>query len=133
MDTVLWWIGLAANLSIIPATLGWLSSRRVERAAIAERARLQQVIRLVLLCVETGQPRRIPGTILRGNFRREGVLGHIGMIRRVAPGHYQLAYLESEEFFDMLNAVALGNNEGVQIVSIPCSKAEFDQFRPEGQ
>jgi len=68
----------------------------------------------------------------RADLTRAELLGRLGMVpvKKDQKGEEQkrftISYFNSKEFFERLNALILGN--GSDVLIIPCSKEEFEQF-----
>lgn len=128
------WISNASDiigvLGGIFAFLAWIQTLRLRRYQIAERERLNSMIRVVLQYED--KKYELPFPLRRSEFTRAELLGRLGMIpiknedSEKEQKRFLLTYLNSKEFFERMNTIVQG--EGEALLVIPCEWKEFNQF-----
>jgi hypothetical protein len=112
------------------AFLAWIQTLRLRRYQIAERERLNSMIRVVLQYED--KKYELPFPMRRSEFTRAELLGRLGMIpikndeNEKEQKRFSLAYLNSREFFEKMNRIVQG--EGDALLVVPCEWKEFNQF-----
>lgn len=112
------------------AFLAWIQTLRLRRYQIAERERLNSMIRVVLQYED--KKYELPFPLRRSEFTRAELLGRLGMIpiknedSEKEQKRFLLTYLNSKEFFERMNTIVQG--EGDALLVIPCEWKEFNQF-----
>jgi hypothetical protein len=128
------WISNASDiigvLGGIFAFLAWIQTLRLRMYQIAERERLNSMIRVVLQYED--KKYELPFPLRRSEFTRAELLGRLGMIpikndeNEKEQKRFSLAYLNSKEFFEQMNRIVQG--EGDALLVVPCEWKEFNQF-----
>jgi len=128
------WIGRVADwlslISAIFAGFAWYNARKMRHETNLELERLNQKVKLRLKSATYFID--LPGEMRREELTRSEVLGWIGMLPMTVEKErerYRLAFTNSAEFFDRMNAIQAGS--GDMVFEIPCTEDEIDQFAAE--
>jgi len=119
-------VGLIADilgiLGAIAAAGAWIQTWRLKRRQENEEARLNEKIKIVLQ--NGAKTIELPVPIRRGDLTRAELLGRIGMIR--PSKRFQLESLNTQQFFDDLDAVTSGSGE--ETLKISLTDKDYNQF-----
>lgn len=120
-----WLSGTADSIGILGALfalLAWLQSRRVRQHL--EREQQRQNRKVIVVLQHGGERLELPVELRRAEVTRAEILGRLGMIR--SGQRFDLAYLNNADFLRQINAIIDGSGDA--LVTIPCTKEEFEQF-----
>lgn len=128
------WISNASDIiGVLGGTfafLAWIQTLRLRKFQIAERERLNSMIRVVLQ--HEDKQYELPFPLRRSEFTRAELLGRLGMIpikndeSEKEQKRFSIAYLNSRDFFERMNRIVQG--EGDDRLVVPCEWKEFNQF-----
>lgn len=122
-------LGLSADIiGIAGAVFAFFAWRRTKRLSEKLEKEKQRLSRKVTVVLNHGQEKiELPVQLRRAELTRAEILGWLGMLPlKNKGGRFSLDYLSTPGFFHQINQIAEGTGDSV--LTISCTKEEFDQF-----
>jgi hypothetical protein len=124
------WLSTASDIvgvwGALFALLAWIQARRTQRELAQERARANERVEIELVLTQERRTRRLPIALRRADVSRAELLGRLGMVpMRESGRRFALTYLADPTFLAQVARVQAGEGN---VITIPCTAAEFEQF-----